>query len=226
MNKSTFQGYWQRTFIICLLSMICFGAMAQIDSASSKNNSNNFEQSSKGNLYVSAGLGASIIQAEIYDGQGEHSYNAIGTSQSLVYNGTIDYGIARIITIGAGVAYQTSLGIPVGGEYNSATEEITRLNVSIRILWNMPFSKHFEIYGGLRTGSSFWTDKIISPEPQSSINHNPLTMTAPNFTRFSVQFPCGVRYFIGFIGAHLELGIGTPYFIEGGISFRIKTGKQ
>ena len=87
---------------------------------------------------------------------------AYGVSQSVAYNGTIDYGISKRLSLGAGVAYQTATGVPYdGGDYFNFIENLTRLNISTRILSQVVSTDNFEFYLGFRTGISFWTDIII-----------------------------------------------------------------
>jgi hypothetical protein len=209
--------------ILLVLPFLC---LAQKDSG--LNHSDNTEwMGIKGNLYFSGGIGASTILLNIYgwDAGGKQG-NPQGISQSIVYNGAIDYGLGKIFAIGSGVAYQTATGYPQGGTFTTAREYLTRLNISVRFLFNGVLSKHTEVYTGIRIGGSFWTDKVTpttSPNPYTP----PLSLEAPAFTRFpSVQVVEGLRFLEGPIGLHFELGLGTPYLYEAGLTFKIDIKKQ
>ncbi|HSY76399.1 MAG TPA: hypothetical protein VK890_06060, partial [Bacteroidia bacterium] len=79
-------------------------------------------------------------------------------------------------------------------------------------------TSNMQVYCGFRGGVSYWTD-IVTPTPSANSTVQP---TVPNNTAYpSIQAPIGVRFFAGPIGFHVEAALGTPYFIEGGLTFRI-----
>ncbi|HWY97618.1 MAG TPA: hypothetical protein VNY36_00920 [Bacteroidia bacterium] len=140
------------TFLIAL----SFTGFAQKDSSDA------VHTSIKGKFFISAGVGASIILDEIYGfGAGQAQGHPVGVSQSPVYNSTVDYGIGKRIIIGAGIAYQTAIGTDYDNIY---TDNLTRLNISLRVLWVFQSTKTIQWYLGLRGGISYWTD-VISPAP-------------------------------------------------------------
>ncbi|HSY77619.1 MAG TPA: hypothetical protein VK890_12215, partial [Bacteroidia bacterium] len=183
--------------------------------------------SNKGRIFLGGGIGQSKIIIAAYIG----SQDQLGTTtQSLVYNGNVDYclvnnKVIRNMTIGVGVAYQTATGniylaapsvITYPGYY---TEYLTRLNISLRVLWDAVSTKGIEMYYGIRCGLSYWTDEIpdaIQPVPSSMLAMGQNRRTLP-----SIQFPIGARlFFSDFLALNLELALGTPYFVEGGLTFR------
>ncbi|MGP8215325.1 MAG: hypothetical protein ACLQQ4_07165 [Bacteroidia bacterium] len=191
--------------------------------------------SNKGRIFIAGGIGASTILERIYFSLGGN--DAYGKSQSIVENGTIDYCLLdnktfKNFTIGLGAAYQTASGIPGNGSYTSysATEDFTRLNISVRLLLDILCTPNAEIYYGLRGGVSYWTD-VITPSTATAIpTLLPNLMTTNSNGHYtllcpSMQYLIGIRI-LGPVGFHLEAAIGTPYFIEGGLMVMIGTRKK
>jgi len=187
---------------------------AQKDSGKTVSNKH---ESIEGQIYISGGIGQSTILSRIYYVVNAPDNPAYGVSQSVVYNGIIDYGISKKLSIGAGIAYQTATGVPYTGSSNQIglIENLSRLNISTRILSEVASTKNFEFYIGFRVGVSYWTD-ITIPYPV-----NQLTLGNTYTRNISFQFPIGIRYFINYLGLHIEAAIGTPYFIEAGLTIRI-----
>jgi len=142
--------------------------------------------------------------------------------------GTIDYGIGKKFSIGLAASYQSEM---ISHEETPYNDEISRTNAAIRFLYHLNRkSTRFDNYIGLRLGCSYWQDR-------------------PSLTSFyqTVPYPIPIFYFIGAshllvpsfqflygiclyisdtFGFHLEAGIGSPYLIEGGITFRFNTQKN
>jgi hypothetical protein len=195
------------TILLIALSLAAFGQ---------RDTSNN---NMKGKVFISGGIGASTILWNIYGLEnGQTQNDGIIKAQSIVYNGAIDYGFFNFITIGAGVAYQTANGVFETGNVHY-TENFSRLNLSLRLLNRTPLTDHFELYGGFRVGASYWTD-IITPVPGPT-SSGALTLNGNHVAKFpSLQALIGFNFFIGHIGINLEAALGTPYFIEGGLTIR------
>ncbi len=101
-----------------------------------------------------------------------------------------------------------------GGSDNTILETITRFNIGVRLLYHIRNDDDEDFYLGTRLGVSFWTDKSIP------MGYNSMT----NLVAPSVQFVIGVRKRLNdFMGITLEGGIGTPYFANAGISFKVNT---
>jgi hypothetical protein len=206
--------------IIILLVVVSLAAFAQKDTSKAivKKDSTDWKHLSiKGKVFISAGIGQSTILIGLYSSPGGNE--AKGTSQSLVYNGTVDYGIKDKMTLGLGVAYQTATGIPAG-QYTvyGFTENLTRLNIAARVLWVVRSTKATQIYMGFRCGVSYWTD-IITPTPSPMAAFGPY-LGENHVLKFpSIQIPVGIRT-VGNLALHFELAIGTPYFGEVGLTAR------
>jgi hypothetical protein len=219
-----------RDSIICILLIILPSiGFSQLDSNKAQSHSlinsgssENIPINIKGKLYVNGGIGYSLILQRIYSSMANQEAAPYGISESPVYNANIDYGIGKKISIGLGAAYQTATGAPTGTLYfqhSYYTENLTRLNLSVRALREIITKKHFELYYGLRAGISFWTD-FVTPIPPPTSTAQP-TLGKNHDTYPSIQLPLGIRVFTGHLGVHFEVAIGTPYFAEGGITFRI-----
>jgi hypothetical protein len=143
---------------------------------------------------------------------------------------TVDIGLFKIFSIGIASSYQSEIvrwalesNIPL-----NYSDKITRNNMALRFLFHAPEgdkNKHFDPYIGIRSGLSFWRD---IPSQYNLINGpNATFLNEPNLTVPSVQILCGLRIFvIKNLGFHAEIGIGSPYLAEGGMSIRINTKKE
>jgi hypothetical protein len=198
-------------------------------------NQEDFDESnpaSYGPININLGIGLSTISAAIvaffpgdFIGQGA---GAIIT-QAPAYNFTVDYTFNQRATIGIGGAYEWVTDNPYAPPSNNisqtwAIEKMTRYNISLRFTEQFLKTDKGDLYAGVRGGVSLWTDQMIQnnpPNPYVSVV-NP-TFISP-FTKLSIQILLGVRVFPVYnFGFHLETGIGTPYFLEAGITFRFKT---
>ncbi len=214
--------YHSLTFVLLAISVTCF-AQKDTSKTAAPNTPRDLDRSIKGEVFINGGIGESTIYYAVYGiGAGENQSDPISKSESLVYTGAIDYGIGKWLAIGAGVAYQTMIGYPLGSQYTDYTENISRLNVAARFLFDGSISRHFEVYCGLRSGVSFWTDVVDFPPHAANTNVQP-TISGSNLIRPSIQVLYGVKLFAGPVGIHAEFAIGTPYLIEGGVTIKILT---
>jgi hypothetical protein len=207
---------------ILLLLLFAFSlvGIAQSDTGRTVKPADNWSRSIKGKWYISGGIGGSTILINIYGfGAGGSQADAVGISQSAVFDGIVDYGMLKWLTVGLGAAYQTATGAPQDAYNTPYTENLSRLNVATRLLLDLPLGRHVDIYTGFRFGVSFWTD-VVTPTPP--LNSFRPTLGANHVMRYpSVQYLDGVRFYIGPIGLHIEIGLGTPYLVETGLTFRI-----
>lgn len=211
------------------------GSRYSIQGAPVYNNSaNEYNAPNHGWLTINAGVGFSLITTalpEYFDASLSSSNYYIFHSVTPVYNVTVDYGIVDAVSIGACGAYQSLTANP--GFDNTIepfeTERITRYNVAARLLWHITQGKNYDIYMGVRGGASIWTDQVISYSvpvmPTCYYQNGVETQSIPSASiKGSFQFLFGYRVFIiPCLGFQFESGIGTPFLIEGGITFRFKT---
>jgi hypothetical protein len=106
---------------------------------------------------------------------------------------------------------------PAGGPNAAVTERLTRFNVGLRLLYHFRNDNAADIYAGARIGLSFWTDQS---NPEGFYSHGSYTAT-------SIQAFMGLRKTINsYLGAYIEGGIGTPYFIDLGLYYKFNTVKK
>ncbi|MGP8217751.1 MAG: hypothetical protein ACLQQ4_19430 [Bacteroidia bacterium] len=180
----------------------------------------------KGAIILNAGIAYSAIsltQGNISIGPGDaNPVNIISVSPA--YSAILDYSINVRSSIGICGAYQHFLENPAMGDITlwAFTEKISRLNVALRYLRHLSSKPNVDKYIGIRMGLSYWTYY----EYQTPGYYPVSPTTAWTSKAFSIQFLYGYRrYFSKYIGFHFEAGIGTPYLIEGGLTFRINTQK-
>jgi len=151
------------------------------------------------------------------------------TCSSIIPNiGTvIDYGFTKKFSLGLAGSYQSEL---VKSDEDPYTDRITRINLAVRFLKHL-IKRHpkFDDYIGLRIGCSYWKDVPLHSSYYQNLNYSPHVsyfITNPNSFVTSVQLLYGLRfYFSDSIGIHFEVGIGSPYLAETGLTFRFKKGK-
>ena len=174
-----------------------------------------------GQVTINAGAGGSLIywlEEGILGGTGYTN-----TTMSPVASLIADYRCTPRSSIGLAVAFQSTTGTPGDGDENTFgngnyTEYITRTNVAFRYLVHFGKSDDFDFYMGPRIGASFWTDYV------GGFPNFPFPAMYNDLVRFSFQFLMGFQvYFASFFGIHIEAAVGSPYFAEGGFTFRIKT---
>ena len=194
-------------------------------------------QNSPNEMVVDGGIGMSLIpylvdascSANFSSGTYYNNYVPYTNSSTPAFNGSLDYGIFNEFSLGAGFTYQ-SCTVNVNGWYNGrtglledVTENINRLNVRLRgtAHWDFSDDHKWELYGGAGIGYSIWTDQ--NNAHNSNFPSDAPWNVVPGTTRLvSFQGFLGLRsYFTDNFGAHLEVALGSPYFIDLGISFRM-----
>jgi len=200
-------------------------------------------------ITISPGIGLSAIMAKFHAYIKDTGANII--SFSPVYSLNIDYAPLQNFSIGIGVAWQ-SLSInpsithtytyysgytysyvqgnpnPVykaTGPYTvtisnpnyAIVESLTRLNIGVRAIYHIRNDDIKDFYLGVRVGLSMWTDQS-----------NPAgTLTEGNVTLPSIQALIGFRREImNRLGAYLEAGLGSPYFANAGLYYKVNTVKK
>jgi hypothetical protein len=196
-------------------------------------------------ITFSPGIGLSAIQYKFKYIVTDTGANII--SYSPVYSLNADYSYDQKFSVGFGVAWQTLkinpyksytftyissyylVGTP-GGFYTipastrsitygapdeQIVETLTRLNVGLRLLYHIRNDDVKDFYLGTRIGLSFWTDQ------SSPAGYN---TTEGNVMLPSIQAFIGLRREINnYMGFYIEGGLGSPYFADGGIYFKVNT---
>jgi hypothetical protein len=178
--------------------------------------------SDKGAFVVNGGIGYSTIFLVIEGALPIKGASVqFPTSISPVINVTADYNFINDQSIGLCFAYQKVGDVPQteNTSLTNYTESITRTNIALRYLFHFVKNSNSDTYIGTRLGLSFWVDGVL---PLSSQQYAQLAMGRSSFVLPSLQLLFGYRhYFSNTFGIHIELGLGTPYLAEAGITFRI-----
>jgi hypothetical protein len=153
---------------------------------------------------------------------------------SSAYNIAADYNITDRSVLGIAGAYQYT--DVYRSSYASSIytgEDISRTNVSLRYLFSLfghvvDTNSVFELLIGGRIGVSFWEDIPFN----GFVIPNGPTNYIKNYIVPSVQILAVLRVYpfsslkvnyLKNIGFHLEGGLGSPYFLEAGLTYRIIT---
>src|ERR1700742_64575 len=119
MNKQESNNCRYRRFFkyiyIFIFSTLAYPAVAQKDTMKIFGNHSNESDSThdkhlsiKGQCFIGGRVGLSTILFYVYSIRVKSEGGSHGTSQSLVYNGFLDYGISDNLTLGAAIAYQSA----------------------------------------------------------------------------------------------------------------------
>lgn len=211
-----------KCLIIGILIILSIPALAQKDTAKS---SIPIVSGRKGELIMDLGAGLSKIDW-LLEGLFGPGPNII--SETPAINSAFDYYVTNRTSLGVGITFQEIKDNPyVGGNpVNWVTEYVTRTNIAARWLTHFIKNPETDYYIGLRIGLSFWTDNDESPNyGYYSLGYAALS-NSNIIMRGSVQILIGLRSNpSNLLSIHLEGGIGTPYFLEGGISIRLIKSK-
>jgi len=137
----------------------------------------------------------------------------------------IDYTLPGRIIVGLAVNNQsevvtTNNGAPI-------INNITRTNIGARVLYHLnKDNTSFDNYLGMRVGFSFWTDATPNLPSTTPYYNDLIFLNSSNLAVPSVQFLYGIIFYPGYnVGLHIEVGIGSPYTAEAGLTCRINTRK-
>jgi len=181
-------------------------------------------QDQKNDVAINAGVGGSAIYLLIGFYDVSATTTGINISYSPAYSLTADYGLTNQFSIGPAMGYQI-VTITYNNYDNllirkSIVQNISRLNIGIRLLYHFFTNSRIDIYTGGRPGFSHWSNTNNSGDPSFVGSTSPFNLP-------SIQWLLGIRaYLIDNLGLHLEGALGTPYFIEGGITLRFRSTKS
>jgi hypothetical protein len=198
------------------------------------NSSSLHENDQTGQLVINIGAGYSPV----FDGQVGFVGLFFPVSKNFEYftcssitpnmGAIIDYGLDNKMSVGVAASYQSEIITP--DEDYFYTDKITRINLAVRLLDHLnKRNTNFDNYIGMRIGSSYWEDTpSLLSKYQNVSGSAPVIyfLSNPNSWVPSFQFVYGMRiYPSDYFGFHFELGIGSPYLMEGGITYRINPPK-
>ena len=180
-----------------------------------------FGQRESGEAVLTGGLGLSIWNIYASTLNFEDSVNARSTP---TFDLAYDYGITHNFSIGGAVAYNSftisnpnysyvnSSGVIV---YESIKVKYSRINFGIRPLYHWGKRENFEWHTGMRLGYSFWTAEVITTDPFYSDDYY-------RQDAFSLQVLFGSwAYFSDYMAITFEVGIGSPYLANIGLSLKL-----
>ncbi|HTB30890.1 MAG TPA: hypothetical protein VK808_02630 [Bacteroidia bacterium] len=168
-----------------------------------------------------------------------NNYNYNGNTYSAInypeFGGSLDYMVSPLVCMGIGVNYQL-IRFDLSTNYQNAyinpyynegpnSALFSRLNIGIRNLFYFKGinSDNLHIYVGARAGLSIWYEW---DSWANGVNYNYRSVINSNSNdngniQMSIQLLWGMRYFFTHdLGMQLELGLGTPYYAQFGITYR------
>lgn len=167
-------------------------------------------QQESGQIVVSAGAGYSIISKILDEGTNQTSLPPIYLN--------VDYGINKYFSIGlagsySSFSYDDEIYINNNGDITEEYFSVkgTRNTIAGRALIHFGDNPKLDQYLGLRAGMTLWgyTESGLLAEDELNTN----------LVSFRVLY--GVRaYLTDHLGLNLELGLGSPYLFNGGITYR------
>ncbi len=142
------------------------------------------------------------------------------TDATPVFVGNIGYDFFRFLNTGIAIAYQETT---LTGTVGHTSDDLTMLNTSVHLSAHINKNREsFDHYIGIRVGYSYLTDQPISTRYGSQ--YSPPTMyalTGPSEYSFTYQLFYGVTFYSENVGFNIELGLGSPFLIKGGLSIRL-----
>ncbi|MGP8215326.1 MAG: hypothetical protein ACLQQ4_07170 [Bacteroidia bacterium] len=204
-------------------------------------------------LTVGAGTGFSTIQLELsqnltnwYWSSGFYLFGIpaylsapVIKFVSLAYNLSVDYRVYKNSYFSVVSSYQYINDLPCSQvDPTQQLETISRLNIGVRYLYNTHFNKdndtnkRLELFAGGRIGLSCWRDILPAG---TDLKYHYLIYSSLSLVSFQVLFV--LRYypfyfskiksdFLKNIGLDIEGGLGTPYYLEGGLVYKFARKKQ
>lgn len=190
---------------------IIFAAVAVF----SFSNLNLFAQNYKSTISVDAGASMVVTFYKAYVYTQENTSDNYDYSSLPVMQVTYDYMITDWLSAGVAGSYQ-QFKFTVPNE--DILINIKRSNIALRGLFHYGKLDRIDMYSGIRLGFTFWNSDIDPDDPTIYIIED---SKYSDFTFSPQLIAFGIRgYFTDNIGAHIELAIGSPYFLAGGINFR------
>ncbi len=187
-----------------------------------------------GEVFISPGLGygsmtitGSPLDNSMFTEDYNYGYNYNSVS-SPDFGCSVDYLATQIFSFGLGINYQTIKYTLVNPQtnynsyYDPNSAQFNRLNIGMRGLFYFSNvnTESLQFYMGARAGLSFWKE-IDTWTSAINYDYRPL-ISSQNDGILSFQLIMGSRYIISSdIGIQIELGLGSPYYGQVGVVFRL-----
>jgi hypothetical protein len=192
----------------------------------SKSNNKQFDYNP---ISIDIGMGNSLITWSLPGFSILYNAGPEIKTKTPVYNCSLDYTIQQGLSFGFEGAYQSITDLPsMGGRQDYAfweLEQLTRYNISGFFLFHFSKNQKDDTYIGFKGGISIWKDQILSDTLHTFPPSTPITTFHSSYANNgSFQVLVGWRHFFSYnFGFHVQAGIGTPFLLEGGFSYRFKT---
>jgi hypothetical protein len=199
-----------KLFLALLMTAFVFNAQAQ---------------NSEGTSVATVGLGYSLVN-NLFN-VALDTYPEVEVSSVPTIALSYDYGLTDNFSIGIAGAYQSVSGefenTYLDGNQVSRTETakatLSRMNIAVRPLFHYGNSDKLDMYSGLRVGYLIRTLDVDSHDPDADVVRELDTFVGNRLAIGLVPF--GFRYFFtDNIGLNMDLQIGTPYVVSGGVAFQ------
>jgi|TARA_B110000908_G_C10082675_1_gene370307 opacity protein-like surface antigen len=178
-------------------------------------------QDSEGASVATVGLGYSFFNNIIKNSLETYSDVEVKSVPTIAL--TYDFALTDNFSIGVAGAFQN-----VSGEFTNqyidqnfdiqteiATTKVSRLNIALRPLFHYGDGDRLDLYSGIRVG-------YLIRNVETETNDELLNVLGDlDGNRFALGLvPFGMRYFFtDNLGVNMDLQIGTPYVVSGGIAF-------
>ena len=178
-------------------------------------------QDSEGASVATVGLGYSFFNNIIKNSLETYSDVEVKSVPTIAL--TYDFALTDNFSIGVAGAFQN-----VSGEFTNqyidqnfdiqteiATTKVSRLNIALRPLFHYGDGDRLDLYSGIRVG-------YLIRNVETETNDELLNVLGDlDGNRFALGLvPFGMRYFFtDNLGVNMDIQIGTPYVVSGGIAF-------
>jgi hypothetical protein len=132
-----------------------------------------------------------------------------------------DFFVTDFFSVGAAGSYQM---LRLKNIETSDYIQINRSNFGVRALFHYSKTEKLDMYSGVRMSTTMWklSSNSVDPTIQASLDDLNSFSFFDRRTKFAPQIIAfGVKgYFTEMFGAHMELSLGSPYYLSGGINVR------
>lgn len=187
---------------------------------------NSFSQDTLYHSTISAGVGQSLVKSvsDLFLNTALFEETGLKYTALPAFFVNYDYSVNEWFSVGAAGSYQI---FKLKETSSSEFIKINRLNVGLRGLFHYGNSDKIDMYSGVRLSTTMWdlNSNITSGDPSIDNFINDLNTTrffdkaiviAPQLVAFGIR-----GYFTEHFGAHIEFSIGSPYYMSGGVNFRL-----
>lgn len=178
-------------------------------------------QDSGGASVATVGLGYSffnnIIKSslETYSDVKVKSVPTIALTYDLALTDNFSIGVAGAFQNVSGEFTNEYIDQNLGFQTEIATTKVSRLNIALRPLFHYGDGDRLDLYSGIRVG---YLIRNVETETSDELLN---VLDELDGNRFALGLvPFGMRYFFtDNLGVNMDLQIGTPYVVSGGIAF-------